>query len=72
VSNAFAKSNPAFCEFLKKYHTSSALTSEGLAYMQANVGSTYGDAAKWFLTEHSELIDQWLSADQAAKLRTAL
>lgn len=73
VSNAFAASNPEFCEFLSKYRTSSALTSEGLAYLQENAGSTYTDAAVWFLTEgHPELVDQFLTAEQAATLREAL
>ena len=39
---------PEFCEFLEKYETSSALTSEALAYMQDNEGVTYTDTAKWF------------------------
>jgi glycine betaine/proline transport system permease protein/glycine betaine/proline transport system substrate-binding protein len=71
VSNQFAESNPEFCEFLSKYETSSALCSEALAYMQ-ETGSNYADTAKWFLGEHSELVDEWLTADQAQKLREAL
>lgn len=73
VSNDFAASNPEFCEFLSKYHTSSALTSEGLAYLQQNAGSTYRDAAAWFLKEgHPELVDQFLTSEQASRLREAL
>ncbi len=71
VSNAFKQSNPEYCEFLSKYHTSSALTSEALAHMQ-ETGDDYVATAKWFLKQHPELIDQWLTADQAAKLRAAL
>lgn len=65
VSNAFAKSNPDFCSFLEQYHTSSRLTSEALAHMQ-ETGDDYEAAAKWFLTEHKELIEQWLPDKEKA------
>lgn len=71
VSNQFYEAEPEFCEFLEKYKTSSALTSEALAYMQ-DTGADYGEAAKWFLTEHSEFIDQWLPEDKAAEVKGAL
>lgn len=71
VSNAFKESNPEFCEFLSKYRTSSSLTSEALAHMQ-KTGDDYVATAKWFLKQHPELIEQWLTADQAEKLRAAL
>jgi ABC-type proline/glycine betaine transport system substrate-binding protein len=71
VSNDFAKSNPEFCEFLSKYETSSALTGAALAYMQ-DKDADYVTTAKWFLNEHPELVDAWLTADQAAKLRKVL
>ena len=71
VSNQFKQSNPEYCEFLSKYHTSSALTGEALAHMQ-ETGDDYAATAKWFLKQHPELIDQWLTADLAAKLNAAL
>lgn len=71
ASNALYESNPEFCAFLAKYHTSSALTAEALAHMQ-ETGDDYAATAKWFLAQHGELIDQWLTADQAAALRQAL
>lgn len=71
ASNDFYASNPEYCAFLANYHTSSALTSEALAYMQ-ETGSDYVETAEWFLREYDELIDQWLDADQAALLRAAI
>ena len=71
VSNQFKESNPEFCEFLSKYRTSSALTSEALAHMQ-ETGEDYVATAKWFLKQHPELVDQWLTADQATKVRAVL
>lgn len=73
VSNAFAESNPEYCGFLSNFRMSSGIISEALAYMQDTGGSDYGDAARWLLTEaHPELIEQWLSAEQAETLRSAL
>ena len=73
VSNDFAASNPAYCEFLSNFSMPSALISEALAYMQESGSSDYEDAARWLLTEsHPELIDQWLEEDQAEQLRAAL
>lgn len=72
VSNDFAASNPEFCAFLAKFKMSSAMISEALAYMNTtNAG--YEEAAEWLLTKsHPELLDRWLSPEQAAKVRAAL
>jgi len=58
-------------EFLKNYHTSSALTSEALAYMQKNEASVE-EAAKWFLKEHEEIWTKWVSAEVAEKVKKAV
>lgn len=73
VSNEFYENedNKAVVELLSKYKTSSALTSEGLAYMQEN-DAGYEETARWFLQEHDELLDQWLSAEDAEAMREAL
>lgn len=71
VSNAFAQAAPEYCKFLERYETSSALTSEALAHMQ-DTGDDYNQTAKWFLTEHSELIDQWLPGTQGEAVKGAL
>lgn len=68
TSNEFASNNPEFVEFLEKYETSSELTSEALAYMQ-NTQADYKETAKWFLNEHDELLDEWLSQEDASKIR---
>ncbi|SDZ11904.1 glycine betaine/proline transport system substrate-binding protein [Proteiniborus ethanoligenes] len=71
VSNKFYEQNPEMVEFLTKYKTSSALTSEALAYMQ-ETESNYIETAKWFLKEHDELLDQWLNPDNAQKIKAYL
>lgn len=71
VSNDFYQAAPAFCEFLGKYKTSSALTAEALTYIMDNDAS-YEDAAKWFLTQHDDLLGEWLPEDKAQVVREAL
>lgn len=67
VSNDFYESDPEFCAFLSKYRTSSALTSAALAYME-ETGADYKAAAKWFLQEHRDMVESWLTPAQAEKL----
>lgn len=72
VSNDFYNGdNAEAVAFLSKYKTSSKLTSEALAYMQES-GADYVTTAKWFLNEHSELLDEWLEAPDADKIKAAL
>lgn len=71
VSNGFAEQRPDFVEFLSKYRTSSALTSEGLAHMQ-ETNEDYAATARWFLQQHPELVDAWLNPEQAETLRSRL
>lgn len=71
VNPDFYEQNQEFSEFLSKYKTSSQLTSEALAYISDNDAS-YRDAAKWFLQQHDELLDQWLQPEQAQLVRNSL
>ena len=71
VSNDFYAAAPEFCAFLSNYRTSSALTAEALTYIMDNDAS-YEEAAKWFLTQHDELLDEWLPEDKAQIIREAL
>lgn len=71
VNPDYYKANAEFCGFLSQYQTSSALTSEALAYMKNN-DALYVDTAKWFLSEHDELLSTWLPEDKAELVRKAL
>nr|WP_300002562.1 glycine betaine ABC transporter substrate-binding protein [Tissierella sp.] len=73
VSNKFYENeeNKEVIEFIGKYKTSSALTSKGLAHMQ-ETGDNYEKTAKWFLLEHDELLDEWLSPEDAKEMRSFL
>ncbi len=73
ISNDFAEdeANKELIEFLSKYETSSALTSEGLAYMQES-GANYTQTAKWFLSTHEDLLNDWLNNEQVQTLKSHL
>jgi len=72
VSNDFAESAPReLIDFLSKYKTSSALTSEALAYMQ-NEKASYEETAEWFLKTNDYLLDEWLTPDEAQIIRDFL
>ncbi len=72
ANTEFYESAPTFCdEFLANYQTSSALTAEALMYLQ-DTKSDMKDVAIWFLTQHDELLDQWLPSDKAEMVRAAL
>ena len=45
--------------FLSRYHTTSDLISEALAYMQ-ETGADSRATAEWFLERHDELLQEWL------------
>lgn len=62
---------PDVVEFLKKYQTSSGITSEALAYMQENNVDTKA-AAKKFLTDNKDMWKKWVPEDIAKKVETAL
>ena len=73
VSNDFAASNPEYCEFLSKFSMPSATISEALAYMQDNGINDHTEVARWLLTEsHPELVDEWLTPEQAEAFRAGL
>ncbi len=71
VNPDFVTEFPEFSAFLGKYSTSSALTSQALAYINDHQAS-YEEAARWFLSENDQLLDEWLSAEQAKLVRDAL
>lgn len=71
VSNDFYAADPEFCKFLSSYKTSSALTNEGLAYIE-ETGASHKDAAKWFLKEHRDMVESWLTTQQAETLYAAI
>ncbi|WP_244266889.1 ABC transporter substrate-binding protein [Polycladidibacter stylochi] len=71
ANTEFAGKAPQLVEFLKKYETSNAITSEALAYMQ-DTGGTVDDAAIDFLKNNRDLWTTWVPADVAERVTAAL
>ncbi|WAW09358.1 ABC transporter substrate-binding protein [Oxalobacter vibrioformis] len=72
VSKKFHQQAPKLVDFLSKYRTSNKLTSDALAYMQANKGVTAKDAALHFLKTRQDIWEKWIPADVAARVKASL
>lgn len=62
---------PDVVVFLKKYHTSSEITSKALAYI-ADARASMEDAAKWFLREYEDVWTGWLDDKAVKAVKAAL
>ncbi len=71
MNTVFAQKAPGIVAFLRLYRTTGAITSEALAYMQANGVST-DQAAQHFLKTYPDVWGKWVPADVAKKVREAL
>ncbi len=71
VNATFAEKTPKIVEFLKAYKTTSALTSQALAYMQDNDGSAE-KAGLNFLKTHQDVWTKWVPTDVAQRVKAAL
>ncbi len=69
--NDFETDYPEVYAFLSNYETSSALTNQGLGYMQEN--SVEAEAAAiWFLNNYESVWSQWVPVDVHDKIIDAL
>lgn len=62
---------PEVVEFLKKYQTNSAITSQALAYMEEKKVDSKA-TAKWFLQNNKDMWTKWLTPEAAKKVEEAL
>ncbi|GHB46891.1 histidine ABC transporter substrate-binding protein [Pseudovibrio japonicus] len=67
----FVQEAPELVDFFRKYHTTAALTSQGLAYINETGGSA-DDAAIEFLKTHQDLWQTWVSPEVAERVEAAL
>ncbi|MDR1481221.1 MAG: ABC transporter substrate-binding protein [Synergistaceae bacterium] len=67
----FAKKAPDLVEFFKRYRTGSSRLSLALSYME-ETKSSHERAAVWFLKNNDYLLDEWLPAENAQKMREYL
>lgn len=70
-SKNFAKKAPELVMFFGKYQTGSSLISKALAHLD-ETGETHAETAKWFLKEYDYLLDEWLPAERAERVRKAI
>ena len=71
VNKDFPERAPEIVEFLKNYHTNSAMASAALAYMMENDCETM-DAAIWFLKTREDVWTKWVPEDIAEKVKEAI
>lgn len=71
VDPDFEDNYPEVFAFLQNYTTSSDLTSNALAYMQENEVEA-DEAAAWFLLEHTELWQDWVTEDAYNNIMDAI
>jgi len=62
---------PEVVEFLKNYHTTSAMASVALSYMMENDCETM-DAAVWFLKTREDVWTKWVPEEIAKKVKEAI
>jgi len=71
VNKDFPERAPEIVEFLKNYHTNSAMASAALAYMMEKDCETM-DAAIWFLKTREDVWTKWVPEDIAEKVKEAI
>ena len=71
VNKDFPARAPEIVEFLKNYHTNSAMASTALAYMMENDCETM-DAAIWFLQTREDVWTKWVPEEIAEKIKEAI
>lgn len=71
VNKDFPERAPEIVEFLKNYHTNSAMASAALAYMMENDCETM-DAAIWFLQTREDVWTKWVPEEIAEKIKEAI
>jgi glycine betaine/proline transport system permease protein/glycine betaine/proline transport system substrate-binding protein len=67
----FPEKAPELVDFFSKYKTGSVFVSEALAHLEETKES-HARTIIWFLKQHDSLLDEWLTPDQAKKVRDAL
>ena len=70
-SRSFAERAPDLVSFFESYQTGSILISEALAHLDES-GASHRETAIWLLKNNDAILNQWLPAENAAKLRSYL
>ena len=70
-SSKFAQRAPELVDFFSKYQTGSDLIGKALAHLD-ETKATHEETARWILKENDYLLEQWLTEEQADRVREAL
>jgi glycine betaine/proline transport system permease protein/glycine betaine/proline transport system substrate-binding protein len=68
---SFPEKAPDLIDFLTKFRTSVAMISDAMAYIE-DTKASHANTAIWFLKKYDSHIDDWLTPEQAKKVRDAL
>ena len=71
INKDFPERAPEVVEFLKNYHTTSAMASAALSYMMKNECDTR-EAAVWFLKTREDVWTKWVPEEIAEKVKEAI
>ena len=71
ASNRFASRAPSLVDFFSRFRTGTQKVSEVLDYLE-ETNASHEEAAVWFLRNNDSLLDEWLTPEQAGRVRTAL
>jgi len=71
TSRKFIERAPDLVPFFEKFQTGHDAIGAALVYLDESKKS-YEEVAKWLLKENPEYLDQWLTAEQAKKVREAI
>ena len=71
INKDFPERAPEVVEFLKNYHTTSAMASASLSYMMENECDSR-DAAVWFLKTRENVWTKWVPEEIAEKVKEAI
>jgi len=71
INKDFPERAPEVVEFLKNYHTTSAMASESLSYMMENECDSR-EAAVWFLKTRVDVWTKWVPEEIAEKVKEAI
>lgn len=70
-SRFFAERAPDLLDFFKNFNTGIELVNEALAHLE-ETGSSHTEVAVWFMRNNDGLLDEWLTPEQAERVREAL
>jgi len=70
-SSFFPEKAPDLLDFFGNFSTSADAVSEALAHLE-DTGESHANVAIWFMRKHDNLLDEWLTPEQAKRVREAL